>query len=114
MEISDEEFDALVDEAFDDLPEPLLEHLDNLIFVVEDEPDDGSDTLGYYDGLALTERDTNYMGLLPDRIVLFKGPLTRMCEDVDELYDEIVVTLIHELGHYHGIEENRLHELGWG
>lgn len=114
MDISDEEFDALVDEAFDELPEPLLAGIDNLIFVVEDEPEDGSDILGIYDGLALTERDSSYAGLLPDRIVLFKGPLTRMCADEDELYDEIVITLLHELGHYHGIDEERLHELGWG
>ncbi len=114
VEISDDAFDALVDEAFDEIPEALLDNIDNLVFVVEDEPEDGSDTLGVYDGLALTERDTNYFGQLPDRIVLFKGPLTRMCSDLDELRDEVAITLVHELGHYHGIEEERLHELGWG
>ena len=51
---------------------------------------------------------------VPDRIVLYKGPLTRMCADMDELVDEIAITLVHELGHFHGIEEDRLHELGWG
>lgn len=114
LDLTDDEFDALVEEAFDELPAPLLEHIDNLIFVIEDEPDDGSDILGVYEGTALTERELYGYGQLPDRIVLFKGPLTRMCADVDELYDEIVVTLVHELGHYHGIEEDRLHELGWG
>lgn len=116
LEIADDEFDALVEEAFDDLPPELLEHIDNLIFVIEDEPEDGSDTLGVYEGFALTERDNSSYGLgqLPDRIVLFKGPLTRLARDVDELIDEIVITLVHELGHYHGIDEHRLHELGWG
>lgn len=116
LEITDEDFDALVDEAFDEIPQPLLDNIDNLVFVVEDEPEDGSDTLGVYEGFALTERDefTYGFGQLPDRIVLFKGPLTRMCRDLDELYEEIAITLVHELGHYHGIEEDRLHELGWG
>lgn len=116
LEITDDDFDALVEEAFDELPPELLEHIDNLIFVIEDEPEDGSDTLGVYEGFALTERDNSTYGLgqLPDRIVLFKGPLTRLARDVDELLDEIVITLVHELGHYHGIEEDRLHELGWG
>ena len=114
IDISDEDFDALVDDTFDEIPDELLEHVDNLVFVVEDEPEDGSDTLGVYEGHALTERDSSYFGQLPDRIVLFKGPLTRMCNSLDELADEVTITLEHELGHYHGIEEGRLHELGWG
>lgn len=115
MELPEERFDDLVDEALTHLPAALLENLDNVLIVVEDEPDDGSDVLGWYEGTALTERDTSYgMGQLPDRVVLFRGPLTRMCEDEEELLDEIGITLVHELGHYHGIDEERLHELGWG
>lgn len=114
MDIPEDRFEALVEEALDQLPEPLVVGLDNLIFVVEDEPDDGSDSLGWYEGTALTERDQYGYGQLPDRIVLFQGPLTRMCADEDELFDEILVTLVHELGHYHGIEEADLHRLGWG
>lgn len=114
MDISADDFEALVEEALEALPEELTEHLDNLIFVVEDEPEDGSDTLGVYDGTALTEREAYGYGQLPDRIVLFQGPLSRMCASEEELYEEIWVTLVHELGHYHGIEEDQLHELGWG
>ena len=114
MQISAEEFELLVEEALGELPEQLVDGVDNLIFVIEDEPEDGSDTLGVYEGTALTERDGYGYGQLPDRVVLFQGPLTRMCEDEDELYDEIWITLVHELGHYHGIEEEALHELGWG
>ena len=114
MDVTADAFEALVEEALEALPEQLLEGLDNLIFVIEDEPEDGSDTLGVYEGTALTERDGYGYGKLPDRVVLFQGPLTRMCEDEDELYDEIWITLVHELGHYHGIEEDALHELGWG
>lgn len=114
MDVSDERFDELVEEALLGLPDALVDGVDNLVFVVEDEPEDGSDTLGWYDGVALTERGTYGYGQLPDRIVLFKGPLSRMCHDEDELFDEIEITLVHELGHYHGIDEEQLHELGWG
>ena len=115
MELSEERFDALVDEALGNLPPQLLEGLDNVVIVTQYEPEDGSDTLGWYEGTALTERDTSYgMGQLPDRVVLFRGPLTRMCDDEDDLLEELEVTLLHELGHYHGIDEERLHDLGWG
>jgi predicted Zn-dependent protease with MMP-like domain len=114
VQISAEAFELLVEEALGELPEQLVDGVDNLIFVVEDEPEDGSDTLGVYDGVALTERHQYGFGQLPDRIVLFQGPLARMCHDEDELYDEIWITLVHELGHYHGIDEEKLHELGWG
>lgn len=114
MDLSADAFEALVEEALEQLPERLIAELDNLIFVVEDEPEDGSDTLGVYEGTALTKRHEYGFGQLPDRIVLFQGPLTRMCESEDELYEEIWITLVHELGHYHGIEEEALHELGWG
>lgn len=115
MEVSPDTFHSLVEQAFEELPDELVDGIDNLIIVVEDEPEDGSETLGYYDGIALTDRDTNYAtGFLPDRIVVFRGPLTRMCDDMDTLVDEIRITLVHELAHFHGIEEDRLHELGWG
>lgn len=115
MDLPEERFDELVDEALSHLPPALLDNLDNVVIMVEDEPDDGSDVLGWYEGTSLTERDTSYgLGHLPDRVVLFRGPLTRMCEDEDDLMDEIGITLVHELGHYHGIPEERLHELGWG
>lgn len=115
MDVSEEWFDELVDEALGHLPQEILDGLDNVLIVVEDEPEDGSDILGWYEGTALTERDTNYgLGQLPDRVVLFRGPLARMCSDEEELLDEIEITLMHELGHYHGIDEKRLHQLGWG
>lgn len=114
MQISDDEFDALVEEEFDALPPELTTDIDNLVILVDDEPEEGEDLLGIYEGVALTERDTTYAGMLPDRITLFRGPLTRAVADVEELRDEIHVTLVHEIGHYHGIDEKRLHELGWG
>lgn len=114
MQISETDFATIVDEALDRLPSRLMDGLDNLVFVVEDEPEDGSDSLGWYEGTALTERDQYGYGQLPDRIVLFRGPLSRMCADVAQLREEIWITLLHELGHYHGIDEATLHALGWG
>ena len=114
MDIGEEDFYALAEEALATLPEELLDDLENVAIVVEDEPEDGSETLGVYEGTALTERDSSWFGMLPDRVVLFRGPLSRMCEDEDELFEEIAITLVHEISHYHGIDEERLHELGWG
>ena len=114
MDIGEEDFYALVEEALATLPEELLDDLENVAIVVEDEPEDGSETLGVYEGTALTERDSSWFGMLPDRVVLFRGPLSRMCEDEDDLFEEIAITLVHEIGHYHGIDEERLHELGRG
>ena len=114
MDIGEEDFYALAEEALATLPEELLDDLDNVAIVVEDEPEDGSEILGVYEGTALTERDSSWFGMLPDRVVLFRGPLSRMCEDEDDLFEEIAITLVHEIGHYHGIDEERLHELGWG
>ena len=114
MDIGEEDFYALAEEALATLPEELLDDLENVAIVVEDEPEDGSEILGVYEGTALTERDSSWFGMLPDRVVLFRGPLSRMCEDEDDLFEEIAITLVHEIGHYHGIDEERLHELGWG
>jgi len=108
VDIGEEDFYALVEEALATLPKELLDDLENVAIVVEDEPEDGSETLGVYEGTALTERDSSWFGMLPDRVVLFRGPLSRMCEDEDELFEEIAITLVHEIGHYHGIDEERM------
>lgn len=113
IEISADELASIVDDELDALPEDMVEGLDNVVFMIEDEPEDGSDLLGVYEGIALTERH-NYAGVLPDRIVLFRGPLTRMCDSREELRDEVHVTLVHEIAHFYGIGEEELHDLGWG
>jgi predicted Zn-dependent protease with MMP-like domain len=88
--------------------------LDNVVFLVEDEPPaEDPDLLGLYDGTPLTERGYGWAGALPDRIMIYRGPLTRLCEDRDELLDEIAVTVVHEIAHHFGIDDARLHELGW-
>ncbi|MFK5583997.1 MULTISPECIES: metallopeptidase family protein [unclassified Serinicoccus] len=114
--MSREEFEEAVGEALDLVPEGLMDHLDNVVFLVEDEPEPGEpDLLGLYDGIPLTERDDLGMGMqLPDRIFVYRGPLLRMCEDREELLDEIAITVVHEIAHHFGIDDDRLHRLGWG
>jgi predicted Zn-dependent protease with MMP-like domain len=90
--------------------------LDNVVFFVEDEPPaEDPDLLGVYDGVPLTDRGDSWaMGALPDRITIYRGLLTRMCADREDLLDEIAVTVVHEIAHHFGISDARLHELGWG
>jgi len=114
IEMHADAFDALVTAELDLLPEEMIGGLDNVVFVVEDRPEDGSlDLLGLYDGLALTERDRYGIGELPDRIIVYREPHLHACEDLDELRDEVHTTLVHEIAHFYGIDDTRLHELGW-
>lgn len=114
IDLSAEEFEQLVIAELDLLPDEMIDGIENVVFVTEDRPEDGSlDLLGLYEGIALTERDQYGFGELPDRIVLFREPLLASVETIDELRDEIHVTLVHEIGHYYGIDDEQLHELGW-
>lgn len=112
--ITDDEFEILVVEQLDLLPDEMVDGLDNLVFVVEARPEDGSlDLLGLYDGIALSERGHYGYGELPDRIVLYREPLLDIAEDREDLKDQIHVTLVHEIAHFYGINDEQLHELGW-
>ena len=113
--MSGPEFEEAVGDALDAVPPELMSLLDNVVFLVEDEPpEDDPDLLGVYDGTPLTERGDGWAaGALPDRITIFRGPLTRMCEDREDLLDEIAVTVVHEIAHHFGIDDARLHDLGW-
>ena len=107
-------FEELVIDELDALPDEMIDGLDNIAFVTEDLPDDGSlDLLGLYDGVALTERGQYGFGELPDRIILYRLPLLDICDTIDELKDQIHVTLVHEIAHFYGIDDEQLHELGW-
>ncbi|HYI31879.1 MAG TPA: metallopeptidase family protein [Glaciibacter sp.] len=113
--LTHEEFERLVVDELDLLPDDMVDGLENVFFVVEDRPDNGTlDTLGLYEGVALTERGQYGFGEMPDRIVVYREPLLAACETLEELKDEIHVTLVHEIAHYYGIDDDRLHELGWG
>lgn len=110
--ISEDAFERLVGEALDTLPDEFVDLLDNVVVLVEDEHPD-EDLLGLYDGVPHTERD-DYGGLtLPDRITLYRLALCDYAEDFDMLRDEVLVTVVHELAHHFGIDDDRLAELGW-
>lgn len=112
--MSREDFEDAVRDALDLLPEDLAAMMDDVVVLVEDDPPDGEDLLGLYEGVALTERDSWWAaGSLPDRITVFRNPTLAMCESVDEVADEVAVTIIHEVAHHFGIDDDRLHELGW-
>ena len=114
LEVDADQFEQLVIDELDALPDDMIDGLDNVVFVTEDRPEDGSlDLLGLYDGVALTERGQYGFGELPDRIILYREPLLAICETLDELKDEIHVTLVHEIAHFYGINDEQLHELGW-
>lgn len=114
MAMGAETFEELVSDELDRLPDDMVEGLENLVFVVEDRPEDGSlDLLGLYDGLAITERANYGMGELPDRIIVYREPHLAQCDDEQELRDEVHTTLVHEIAHYYGLDDAQLHELGW-
>jgi predicted Zn-dependent protease with MMP-like domain len=114
VELDAEAFEQLVVDELDRLPDDMVDGLDNVVFVVEDRPEDGSlDLLGLYEGTALTERDRYGFGEMPDRIVLYREPLLAVADSEAELRDEIHVTLVHEIAHFYGIDDDRLHVLGW-
>jgi predicted Zn-dependent protease with MMP-like domain len=107
-------FEELVGEALDEIPEELLRLLDNVVVLVEDEPDgDDPELLGLYEGYALTSRGWDYAGVLPDRITIYRNPTLRCCDTEDDVIDEVATTVVHEIAHHFGIDDARLHELGW-
>jgi predicted Zn-dependent protease with MMP-like domain len=107
------EFERHVAHALESLPENLARALDNLTIAVEDEHADDPDLFGLYDGIPLPERSSADSGRLPDRITIYQLPLEETFEDPAELEDEIRITVLHELAHYFGIDEDRLDELGY-
>jgi predicted Zn-dependent protease with MMP-like domain len=111
--MSDDEFERLVGDELDALPDDMLDGLENVAFVIEEAPEDGDDLFGRYDGVDLTHRDRYGFGELPDRIVVFRTPHLRSADTLEDLRDEVHTTLVHEIGHYYGLDDDRLHELGW-
>ena len=108
------DFERMVTAALDEIPAELITMIDNCVILVEeDPPDDLPDTLGLYSGTPLTERDTTYSGL-PDQIFIFRRPILALCETEDEVVEEVRITVVHELAHHFGIDDDRLHELGYG
>ena len=110
-----EEFEAAVSEGLDLIPEDLAARMDNVVVLVEDDaPADEPELLGLYEGVPLTERDLHWAaGSLPDRITIFRNPTLGFCRTREEVVEEVAVTVVHEIAHHFGIDDARLHELGW-
>lgn len=111
-------FEAVVDRALEQLPDWVLEALDNVVVVVEDHANreqdpHGEDILGIYEGVSLHERGFEYTMALPDRIVIFRRPHLALGLSEPDLEHEIRTTVLHEIAHHLGIDDERLHELGW-
>src|SRR4029078_9628407 len=114
MELDRAGFEALVDEALDEIPAEIASELHNGVVLVENEPPaDEPDLLGVYEGVSLTERTADHTGL-PDRITVFRGPLVEMGRDREEQVHEIGGTVVHGVAHHFGIDDDRLHDLGYG
>jgi predicted Zn-dependent protease with MMP-like domain len=114
VEMSDERFDGLVSDALDEIPVALTRAIDNVVVLVEPRHEDEPDLLGLYQGIALTERDSHYAGSLPDTITIYRDAILDICHTDEDVVHEVAVTVVHEIAHYFGIEEERLHQLGWG
>ncbi|KWW97758.1 hypothetical protein C3Y87_19805 [Carbonactinospora thermoautotrophica] len=114
LEIPPEEFEELVAEALDGIPPEITRLMDNVAVFVEDEPEpEDPELLGRYEGIPLTERGEWYSGVLPDRITIYRLPTLRICETYDEVVEEVRTTVVHEIAHHFGIDDERLHELGY-
>ncbi|SPM39728.1 Predicted Zn-dependent protease, minimal metalloprotease (MMP)-like domain, partial [Mycobacterium numidiamassiliense] len=106
-------FDELVADALDLIPAELAAAMDNVVILVEDRHPEDPELLGLYEGVALTERDSDYGGALPDAITIYREALLDVCDTDEELVEEVAITVIHEIAHHFGIDDHRLEELGW-
>ena len=123
MKVSDKEFDRIVTRAIRRIPEELRQHLDNVLISVRKRPSEemleemevppGEELLGFFSGVPLVDQSVTDPPLYSDTIFIFQEPLERMCETVEELEEEIELTVVHEIAHYFGISEERLEELGY-
>lgn len=107
-------FEELVADALDLLPPDLTRAIDNVVVLVEDRNPEEPDLLGLYQGVALTERDSSYAGALPDTVTIYRESLLEICDTDEDVVEEVAITVIHEIAHHFGIDDERLHELGWG
>jgi len=112
--MSSERFEELVSGALDLIPPALSRAIDNVVILVADRHPEEPELLGLYEGIALTERDSNYAGALPDTITIYSESLLEICDTEADVVEEVAITVIHEIAHYFGIDDERLHELGWG
>jgi predicted Zn-dependent protease with MMP-like domain len=115
VSMSPDRFEELVGDALDLIPPELARAIDNVVVLIEPRDADDPGLLGLYHGISLTDRiDSQYGGALPDTITIYREPILNMCATTDEVVEEVAITVVHEIAHYFGIDEQRLHELGWG
>src|SRR3954452_2485542 len=114
MQLDRADFEALVEQALDEIPDEISRQVRNLVVLVEDAPPAAEpNLLGLYDGVALTERTADHGGL-PSLVTIFRRPLLKMCRTREELVREIRITVAHEIAHHFGIDDDRSHDLGYG
>ena len=114
VQVEREEFERLVEAALEAIPDEIASLVRNVAVIVEDDaPPDDPDLLGLYDGIALTERYGDPLMELPDRIFIYRRPLLAYCDDAAHLVEEVRVTVVHEIAHHFGIDDERLDELGY-
>ena len=112
--MSDDEFDGLVSDALDTIPGELTDAMNNVVILVEPHNPEEPGILGLYHGVALTMRTTDYGGFLPDTITIYRDPILAMCHSREEVVHEVAVTVVHEIAHHFGIDDEGLHANGWG
>ena len=114
VEISDEDFEELVLDALDKIPDDFAYRLRNVAILIEDFHPENPEILGLYEGVSLVERTHHHTGFLPDVIFVYREALKRYCSSIQQLADEVEVTVFHEVGHYFGMDEEQLHAAGFG
>lgn len=114
IRVSEERFSELVADGLDLIPDELLRAMSNVVVLVEPRNEEDPTILGLYEGVALTERDTTYSGYLPDRILIYREALCDFCDSEEQLAHEVSVTVVHEVAHHFGIDDDVLHARGWG
>ncbi len=113
IEVARGAFEDLVAVALDEIPQELAELVDNVVIEVEDWPPPGQNLLGLYQGIPLTQRGQWYAGAMPDRITIYRMPTLQICHTIDDVIDEVHITVVHEIAHHFGIDDDRLHEMGY-
>jgi predicted Zn-dependent protease with MMP-like domain len=112
--MSRQRFEELVGDSLDLIPAEFATAMDNVVILVEDRDPGDPSLLGLYHGVALTERTSEYGGVLPDRITIYREAILDICDDEEDVVEEVAITVVHEIAHHFGIDDARLHELGWG
>jgi predicted Zn-dependent protease with MMP-like domain len=113
IDVDEETFGRLVELALDGIPDGLRREMNNVSIAVED-LGASPNLLGLYQGIPLTRRSTtSYAGVMPDRITIYRLPILRRCQTMDDVVRQVRITVVHEVAHHFGIGDERLHELGW-